>query len=437
MLAICAFVVSGLTAQEVLQWRLARPMVVPGTPDLFQFDVEVSATNPGTYHRDLQVYLNYNTAAFGSDISASGAVTVSKLELLDNPAYPSATYSIVNVADNSSSRIAILTEADNELTQPGTSAHFIEIPDTYTGLFRIQIEIADPAQLAGIGFESSLMDGGQYYQDAATTDPVKYAASGVYGQTLMNTSLQGIELAGLKCYIEGPYTGGGTMSTSLLSSGYLPLNQPYNPSLPYYGNSSPVWLYAGTESVSSFPANTVDWVLVQLRDAVDVASAGSGTIIGTQACLLLDDGSVVNTSGNPVVIKQAYTNNLFVVIYHRNHLGVISNYSPGLNSDGNYTYDFSTAADQAYGGANGHKDLGGGIFGMVAADGNGNGLIQNDDETNAWKVDLGSSGYLAGDFDMNGLCQNTDETNFWKVNLGGGGQVPAKANQGYQSQIPK
>jgi hypothetical protein len=75
---------------------------------------------------------------------------------------------------------------------------------------------------------------------------------------------------------------------------------------------------------------------------------------------------------------------------------------------------------------------------MVAADGNGNGLIQNTDETAVWKVDLGSSGYRGGDFNLNGLVQNTDETNYWKVNLGAGGQTPGKINQtGYQSQVPK
>ncbi|MCB2221767.1 MAG: choice-of-anchor J domain-containing protein [Bacteroidetes bacterium] len=244
----------------------------------------------------------------------------------------------------------------------------------------------------------------------------------------------------LTVFLEGPYdvVTGSLMITDLSAGSYLPLDQPYNPVLPYYGNNAPVWLYLGTESVTDFPANTVDWVIVQLRDAADAASAGSGTIIGTKAAFLLSDGSVVGLDGARLIFNNLeVSQNLYVVIYHRNHLGIMSA-NALTKTDGVYSYDFSTGETQVYGGANGHKDLGAGVWGMISADGDGNGLIQNTDETAAWKVDLGSSGYLGGDFDMNGLGQNTDETDFWKPNLGGGGQIPAKSSDtGYQSQIPK
>ena len=76
---------------------------------------------------------------------------------------------------------------------------------------------------------------------------------------------------------------------------------------------------------------------------------------------------------------------------------------------------------------------------MVAADGNGNGIVENTDETAVWKVSLGQSGYDNGDFDLNGVVQNTDETNFWKPNLNSGGQVPGKSSSGeaYKSQVPE
>lgn len=435
----CVLMSGLLMAQESLTWRFANPQVVAGTPDVFQFDIEVKASAAGTFQRDLQIYFDYNTTAFGTDIVLNGKVAVSELELMDNATFPSATYSIVNTADNTSSKFAVITEADNELTQNGTSTYFLEIPTEFTGLLQFQIDIADANELAGISFDASLMDGGQYMQSTSSTDPVKYAEAGVYDNDLSNASLQGLLFSTLKCFIEGPYDSGtgSVMNTDLLSSGYIPLNQPFNPALPYYGNASPVWLYAGSETVTSFPANTVDWVLVQLRDASDAASAGSGTAVGSQAALLLDDGSIVDVDGNPLVMKEAYNDGLYVVIYHRNHLGVISNFGVGINGTGTYEYDFSSGVDQAFGGVNGHKDLGSGVYGLVAADGNANGLIQSTDETGAWVNDLGSSGYLGGDFDMNGLGQSTDETGYWAPNLGGGGQVPSKATAGYESQIPK
>ncbi len=240
----------------------------------------------------------------------------------------------------------------------------------------------------------------------------------------------------LKVFLEGPYAGSGSMNTNLNSDGYIPLSQPYNPALPYYDNASPVWQYAGTESVPSIPAGTVDWVVVQLRDATAPGNATSATIIGTQAAFVLDDGTIVALDGaSTLTFNINFSQNLYAVVFHRNHLGIISN-NALTPSAGIYSYDFTTGEFQAYGGANGHKEIEPGVWGMISADGNGNGLIQNTDETAVWKADLGNSGYMGGDFNMNGLTQNTDETDYWKVNLGAGGQTPSKANTGYQSQVP-
>jgi hypothetical protein len=241
----------------------------------------------------------------------------------------------------------------------------------------------------------------------------------------------------LRVFLEGPFEG-GEMTTDLMDGGLIPLIQPYNPSLPYYDEDNPVWLYSGTEAVPSIPIDVVDWVIVQFRDAEAPLNATSATIIDEQVAFLLKDGTVVGLNGTDLLQLQVTpVKNLYVVIFHRNHLGIISA-NPLIESGGTYNYDFTTGASQALGGANGHKEIEPGIWGMVAGDGNGNGLIQNTDETAVWKSDLGQSGYKGGDFNLNGLVQNTDETNYWKVNLGAGGQTPGKFNQaGYQSQVPK
>ncbi len=421
-------------SQTQLTWRFAKPQVIAGTPDIFQFDVEVKADNAGSFQRDLQVYFDYNTLAFGTDIVANGKVSVTDLTLMDN------FYFVVNSADNTNSKFAVITEATNEMSQSGSLTYFNAVSTSYTGVLRFQIEISDANQLAGIDFDQNLMNGGQYMQSVSNTDPIAYVNPCLYDNNLTNLSLQGLQFA-VNCFLEGPYNlgSGNVMNTDLLSGAYLPMNQPFNPSLPYYDNNSPVWLYAGTENVSAFPANTVDWVLVQLRDADVPANATSATIVADIPAFLLNDGSIVDLNGNPLVMKmnQAYNQNLFVVIYHRNHLAIMSNYNVDTDATGNYMYNFTDNVDKAFGGANGFKDMGDGVFGLVSADGNGNGAIQGTDETSVWKVDLGNSGYLGSDFDMNGIVQGTDETSFWKVNLGGGGQVPGKKTSQYVSQVPK
>lgn len=243
----------------------------------------------------------------------------------------------------------------------------------------------------------------------------------------------------LTTFLEGPYnTSTNLMATTLNSNGYLPFAQPFNPATPYYDNASPVWQYSGTEfAPGSFPADVVDWVQVQCRDASSPANATSATTVATTACLVLDDGTIVAADGSSMLnFNFTLSQNLYVVVFHRNHLGVISNYAL-TESGGVYAYDFSSGQNQAYGGTNAHKQLEPGVWGLVASDGNANGLIQNTDETEVWQDDLGSSGYIGGDYDMNGLTQNTDETNLWIPNLGGGGQIPGKATEPlYKSWVP-
>ncbi|MEZ5147267.1 MAG: GEVED domain-containing protein [Bacteroidales bacterium] len=268
-------------------------------------------------------------------------------------------------------------------------------------------------------------DAGESYDLGSTTGPgslntdITIPNEAIAGPTLMRVSLKfssdptacesfsfgevedytvnvqgtALEIA-LTAFLEGAYDAlADQMGTDLNTAGHVPVTQPYNPSLPYYGNNNPVWMYAGSESVGTIPTGAVDWVVVQLRDATTAANATSGTIIGTQAGFLMNDGSIRGTDGlSNLLYEVTVTNNLYAVIYHRNHLGIMS--ANGLTESGGvYSYDFTSSSTQTYGGVNAVKELEPGVWGMVAADGDANGLIQNTDETSVWQTDLGSSGY--------------------------------------------
>ncbi|GAB4321338.1 MAG: hypothetical protein Kow00127_13750 [Bacteroidales bacterium] len=332
----------------------------------------------------------------------------------------------------------------------GADEIILYMPDGTTEVSRIEWDGGpvwpDPngASMIFTGTVNQLVNDGSLWATSTLREPSYVGNTGDLGSPGTNGTGQNLVsgiTVNLTLFLQGPYAGGGTMVTELYNNGYIPLTQPYGPALPYYDindqNSIP-WYYTGTESVAAIPANVVDWVLVQLRDADIADNATSATAIATQPAFLLNDGTVTDLDGvSPLTFNVTPAQNLFAVVFHRNHLGIMSN-NPLTASGSDYSYDFSTGETQVYGGANGHIELEPGVWGMIAGDGNGNGLIQNSDETQVWKVDLGSSGYLGGDFNMNGLSQNDDETSIWKVNLGGGGQVPAKAGDtGYQSQVPK
>ncbi len=95
----------------------------------------------------------------------------------------------------------------------------------------------------------------------------------------------------------------------------LPLQQPYH--------TTP-WNYLGNEQVaekSLFPSNLVDWVLVEVRDAMDEQQ-----VLATKAALLLTDGTVRDVGALESVYFSGLEENTAYrfALRHRNHLAVMS-----------------------------------------------------------------------------------------------------------------
>ena len=142
----------------------------------------------------------------------------------------------------------------------------------------------------------------------------------------------------LTAMLEGPANESGMMNAMNLQ-GMIPLSQPYN--------MAP-WNYTGTESAVTIPANVVDWVLVELRDATSAANATSATRIARQAAFILNDGSIVGMDGSSILqFTNSINQQLFAVVHHRNHLAILSA-NALTSSAGVYNYDFTTALQQNF-----------------------------------------------------------------------------------------
>jgi hypothetical protein len=212
----------------------------------------------------------------------------------------------------------------------------------------------------------------------------------------------------VKVYLEGPYSG-NNMATDLYNNSLIPLTQPYS--------QSP-WNYSGSESVDSIPQNTVDWILIELR-----TGTGASTVIARQAAFLRDDGIVTDLNGQPQVsFPGVAAGSYYIVVCHRNHLAIMTNNAVPL-SDSTSLYNFTTSEDKTFGDM-AMKSLGGGRFGMYAADGNSNGSVNNADCNAVWKKENGTLGYEPGDFDLNGGVNITDRNGKWKPNNGRVSRVP-------------
>jgi pimeloyl-ACP methyl ester carboxylesterase len=228
------------------------------------------------------------------------------------------------------------------------------------------------------------------------------------------TSLQScdIRFLDIKVFLEGPFNG-SEMNTTLSGFTDFPLSQPFNVS---------PWNYTGTESVTAIPSDIVDWILLELRDAPSAAAATSATRIARIAAFLKKDGSIVGMNGTSLLeFSNSITNQLFVVIWHQNHLGIMSAL-PASQTDGVYLYDFTTGTGQAFG--NGQKEISPGIWGMFSGDMDASGIIDMTDKTAVWNIKAGRKGYLSSDLNLNIEVGNLDKNGFWLPNMGEETRVP-------------
>ena len=231
----------------------------------------------------------------------------------------------------------------------------------------------------------------------------------------VNGSITGTDgvIVSLNAFLEGPFDV-TNMSTDLNPS-VIPNNQPYN---------TPPWSYSGTESVGAIPSGSIsDWILVELRDTPgSAATATPGTRIARQAGFILNDGSIVSTDGiSNMIFGVAVSNNLYVIVWHRNHLGIMSAI-PLTFGGGLYSYDFTTAASKAY--LSGQQNLGGGNYGMYAGDADGNGEVHLDDIDLRWSIEAGNNGYFGGDMNLDSEIDNQDKNNVWLPNNNISDQIP-------------
>ena len=214
-------------------------------------------------------------------------------------------------------------------------------------------------------------------------------------------------------FLEGPFNG-TTMDSDLTTDGVVPLSQPYS--------GSP-WFYGGSETVPSIPIGAVDWVLLELRDAVNAASATPATVFARKAAFVLEDGTIVDLDGSSIpTFSGTLTNNLFVVVYHRIHLPIMSA-NAVTQIGGIYTYDFSSGVGQVYGGAAGHKPLSVSTWGMFGGNSNGDHTVDAVDYA-LWRESVGIPGYKAGNFDMDSQTNNQDKNDVMVDNFGEMSQVP-------------
>jgi len=107
---------------------------------------------------------------------------------------------------------------------------------------------------------------------------------------------------------------------------------------------------------------------------------------------------------------------MYVVVWHRNHIGLLSRWHLVNNGNNLFSYNFYTDSSQIYGGTLGSKEVAPGLWGMAAGDANGDGDINPQDKL-LWEAEAGTLGYKPSDFNMDEQVNNLDKDNSFIDNM--------------------
>jgi hypothetical protein len=166
----------------------------------------------------------------------------------------------------------------------------------------------------------------------------------------------------------------------------------------------------GSAFVDKWPGTVADVITVELHDAANYSNIVT-TITDVE---LNQDGSA------SFELSELYTGTYYITIKNRNHIETVSKNSISFSS-GNISYDFTTAATQAYG--DNQTELETGVFGIYAGEINHDGFININDAgiVNA-SVLNGDIGYFVTDINGNGEV-NINDAGIVNVNVLNGIEV--------------
>ncbi|MEN9609256.1 MAG: hypothetical protein RLZZ628_70 [Bacteroidota bacterium] len=245
-------------------------------------------------------------APFNPNLKASDVQTVGNIEYWDINGVAAVQ---LTLSYDATSAIAALTNNDlSKLTIVGwNGTQWISIPSTATGS----------------------VTSGTIKTNAAIT-PNAY---NVYTFAATATNV----VVAPKAFLSGAYVSAtGMMYDSLRVKGFIPSAQPYN-SMGYAGAETVIPSVLATTGANAI----VDWVLIQLR-------SDTSTVVAQQAALIQRDGDIVSTDGiSPLTFAGVTAGNYYVVVKHRNHLGVMTANAIALTSAAT-TVDFTGAATPNY-----------------------------------------------------------------------------------------
>ena len=211
-----------------------------------------------------------------------------------------------------------------------------------------------------------------------------------------------------KVFLQGPLllpSVSGLMNDTLRENGTIPTTSPYEDNA---SCNASIFNTTGSNAI-------VDWVWLELRSATN-----NQRLINGRSALVQRDGDIVDLDGTSSVVMQAAPTNYFVVIKHRNHLGVMSSATANLSDLNTTIIDFTDSSFSTFG-SNAQVVLNSGDTALWSGDTNSDDSIifsGGNNDVNPIKdfiladpgnilnfITYASMGYLFQDIDLDGLAK--------------------------------
>jgi hypothetical protein len=312
----------------------------------------------------------------------AGVTWVTASEFVDGPVIVfGAGTTTVNIGDVQQSPVSITTDGSDEIvcqyfstTPTGSLATSL----TSNGYQLSETEHWSITKNAGVSTDVALsglneMIGATYNGVNSSTlilvrfdgvEWVDYSSSPGFGLFAFASSDTDFVSTNISAFLQGakinPPTGEETvMRDDLRTGNHIPLTTPY---------TDGVTINSSVLSVSGDNA-IVDWIWVELRDAVDNKIIQMG-----KSALIQRDGDIVETDGVSTLVFDLPSKTYYVALHHRNHLAVMSQNSIALGptlTNVNFTDNSTTTF-----GANAQRLLADGSYTMWTGNVDGNNLIQ-------------------------------------------------------------
>ncbi|OQX12174.1 MAG: hypothetical protein BWK73_15635 [Thiothrix lacustris] len=317
--------------------------------------------------------------------------------------------------DNDDDGDGLLTQ--HEVADPNTDGDLADARDTDGDKIPDYLDADDDGDGKPTATEKADLNGDKNPADAVDSDD-----DGIPNY-LDNNDEPSVHLS-VRAYLQGAYnTQTGLMTDKLLTKGFLPKPQPFDKLVTSFGytvfEGVPPFNHFGKEvmsdSVKAMPAgNTpVDWMLLELRDVDDPVKR-----VAAKATLLQRDGDVINaeTGSTNIVFRGVPPGDYYVVLRHRNHIGVMTATRLSLTETAT-VIDFTQPSYAVYG--NNQRYLAGDKAFLWAGDANNSNSVVGSGPGSDANIMLGSllispdntlvtthfkmAGYYATDLNLDGL----------------------------------